>query len=67
MLSILFLVLNIVFTLATQYLGYAYLGAGYFLAALMAATITVTVAHREMARLRYPTFVGNNPATGRAL
>ena len=67
MLSILFLVLNAVFTLATQYLGYAYLGAGYFLAALMAATITVTVAHREMARLRYLTFVGNNPATGRTL
>jgi uncharacterized membrane protein len=66
-LSSLFLVANAVFTLATQYLGYPYFGAGYFLASVLSAAAAFAFAQRELGRLRYLTFVGNNPATGRAL
>jgi uncharacterized membrane protein len=66
-LASLFLVLNAVLTLGTQYLGYPYFGAGYFLAALISAATAFALAQREFKRLRYLTFVGNNPATGRSL
>ena len=66
-LSSLFLVLNAIFTLASQYVGYSYFGAGYFLAAVLSAAVAFTLAQREMSRLRYLTFIGNNPATGRSL
>ena len=67
LLSVLFLALNAAFTLASQHFGYAYLGAGYFLAALICAVAAMTAAQFEMGRLRYLTFIANNPATGRAL
>ena len=66
-LSCLFLVLNTAFTLGSQYFGYTYFGAGYFLAALISAATAFATAQREFGRLRYLTFIGNNPATGRAL
>lgn len=58
--------LNAVFTLGTQSLGYPYFGAGYFLAAVLAAASAFALAQREFSRLRYLTFIGNNPATGRS-
>ena len=66
-LSCLFLVLNAAFTLGSQQFGYTYFGAGYFLAALISAAAAFATAQREFGRLRYLTFIGNNPATGRAL
>jgi len=67
LLSGLFLVLNLVFTLASLSFGYTYYGAGYFLAALFSAAAAFIMAQHEFGRLRYLTFVGNNPVTGRAL
>jgi len=66
-LSLTFLGLNALFTLISQQFGYQFYGAGYFLAALLSAAAAATVATYEFKRLRYLTFIGNNPATGRGL
>lgn len=62
-----FLALNGLLTLASLSLGFRYYGAGYLLAALISAAAAAAVASRELKRLPYLTFIGNNPSTGRRL
>ncbi|MEZ5900542.1 MAG: exopolysaccharide Pel transporter PelG [Hyphomicrobiaceae bacterium] len=58
----LFLVLNGGLAMLTASWGEEYYGAGYFLAAFIAAAVALVVADRTLARLNYLTFIGNNPS-----
>lgn len=58
----LFLVLNGGLAVLTASWGEEYYGAGYFVAAFIAAAVALIVADRTLARLNYLTFIGNNPS-----
>lgn len=58
----LFLVLNGGLAVLTASWGEEYYGAGYFVAAFIAAAVALIVADRTLAHLNYLTFIGNNPS-----
>ena len=62
-----FLVLNATFGMMNVFVGFPVPGAGYFLAALFAAVAGIFAVRHELKRLRYTTFVANNPSIGRSL
>jgi uncharacterized membrane protein len=64
-LQTLFLVCNAAFTLSSIRLGYAFLGYGYFLASLLCCVIAFIVLLQVLRRLKYITFVTNNPSVSR--
>ncbi len=49
---------NVVFTLATLYLGYAFYGYGYLFACLVALIVAYVLLDRHVRDLEYHTFVG---------
>ena len=68
--NLVFLACNGVFTLVTLHLGFPYYGYGYFLAALVTASVTFGLLVHHVRDLPYQTFVLNNAsirATRRSL
>ena len=62
MVQVVFLVTNAGATWFTIDLGFAYLGYGYFVAALITFVVAMALVLRVMSRLPYLAFVRNNPS-----
>lgn len=60
--SVLFLVLNAGASALTLWLGFAWYGYGYFVAALVTAAFAGAICTMRLRKLPFLTFVGNNPA-----
>ena len=58
--SVLFLVTNAIFTLATLRLGFPFYGFGYVLSAMVSFAVAFWVTTHCILRLPYQTFVCNN-------
>lgn len=60
--QVLFLAMNIGFTLATLHFGFRFYGYGYFLAALISFFVAFVAVERVLTRLPYVAFVRANPS-----